>query len=253
MVHFHAVTAGSMPAAPSAWKLHQVPDRRETERKETLMKQSHAWLAGISCVCAIASAQTPDMHSPADQPLAPTGNAPGAPGMESSGSSMPPPAPMSRLEPQTANGVTWLCGGVGAGEVALMKRRARDYDMMLTFATKRGEYLADVNVDIKDAKGNSLVQARCDGPIMLVDFTRGGTYRVHAETGGYSLDRTARIAARQDRTTSFVMHWPQQIGQEPAASTGSSGNAGDSSDNSDNGVNGDSATGGPANPTGPSQ
>jgi hypothetical protein len=149
---------------------------------------------------------------------------------------------MSSLEPQTANGVTWLCGGVGAGEVAQMKRRARDYDMMLTFATRRGEYLADVNVGITDAKGHALVQARCDGPIMLVDFPRGGTYRVHAETGGYSLDRTARIAAKPDRTKSLVMHWPQQIGQEPAASTGSS--------SGDTGGSDDASTGGPADPTG---
>lgn len=173
------------------------------------MKTSNALLFGLVLVSSLAAAQT----SMDDRPA---------------------PAPMSRLEPQTVNGITYLCGGVGASEAAMMKKSARDYDMMLTFATKRGDYLADVNVDIKDAKGNSLMQARCGGPIMLVDFPQAGTYRVHAETGGYSLDRTARISDRQNRTASLVMHWPQQIGEE--TSTGSSGSSDDS--------------GGPADPTG---
>jgi hypothetical protein len=159
---------------------------------------------------------------------------------QSSPDSRPAPAPMTALSPQTVNGITYLCGGVGTNEVAMMKHSARDYDMMLTFATKRGEYLADVNVDIKDAKGNSLMQARCDGPIMLVDFPKGGTYRVHAETGGYSLDKTAHISDKQNRTASFVMHWPEQIGRRTEMSTGSSGSSGNSSDHD---------TGGPADPT----
>ena len=156
---------------------------------------------------------------------------------QSSFDNRPAPAPMSRLEPQTVNGVTYMCGGVGDNEVATMKRSARDYDMMLTFATKRGEYLADVNVDIKDAKGKPLMHARCDGPIMLVDFPQGGTYRVHAETGGYSLDKTARVSSKQNRTASVVMHWPQQIGEGAETSTGSSGNTNNHSS-------------GPADPTG---
>lgn len=156
---------------------------------------------------------------------------------QSSFDTRPAPAPMSKVEPQTVNGVTYMCGGVGANETAMMKQSARDYDMMLTFATKTGQYLADVNVDIKDAKGNSLVQTRCSGPIMLVDFPQGGTYRVHAEAGGYSLNKTARISGKQNRTARLVMHWPQQIGEE-ATSTGSSGNM--------NNTN----SGGPADPTG---
>ncbi|HYD80418.1 MAG TPA: hypothetical protein VEC06_11470 [Paucimonas sp.] len=149
---------------------------------------------------------------------------------------LPPPAPMSTVEPQTINGVTYVCGGVGADEAQMMKRSASDYDMMLTFATRRGEYLADVNVDIKDASGATLMQTNCGGPIMLVDFPEGGTYRVHAEAGGYSLDKTARVSDRQERTASLLMHWPQQIGQSAETSTGSSGSTGASE------------TGGPADP-----
>jgi len=102
-----------------------------------------------------------------------------------------------------------------------------------------------VNVDIKDGRGKSLMQATCGGPMMLVDFPKGGTYRVHAETGGYSLNKTAHISDRDNRrTASVVMHWPQQFGQESPTSTGSStGNA--------NGSNGSSESGGPADPTSP--
>jgi hypothetical protein len=189
-----------------------------TLMKEIAMKTSNALLMTLGLASSLVAAQSSLAQSSSD--------------------SRPAPAPMTALEPQTVNGITYLCGGVGTNEVAMMKRSARDYDMMLTFATKRGEYLADVNVDIKDAKGHSLMQARCDGPIMLVDFPKGGTYRVHAETGGYSLDKTAHVSNKQNRTASLVMHWPEQIGQGTETSTGSSGE----SSNHD--------TGGPADPAG---
>jgi hypothetical protein len=198
------------------------------EIEEIAMKISNALLAALGLASSFAS------------PLAVAQSAVD----KSAFDSRPPPAPMTVLEPHTVNGVTYMCGGVGANEVAMMKRSARDYDMMLTFATKRGEYLADVNVGIKDAQGKSLLQARCDGPIMLVDFPQGGTYRVHAETGGYSLNKTARISEKQNRTASVVMHWPQQFGQATGTSATSTGSSGDS---------GDRDAGGPADPTNQSE
>jgi len=214
------------------------------------MKTSHVLLifTGLAAPWAMAQSSAPSSDAPAaDVQQAPpdirsqpdTQN-----GAQSSGASSfddrPAPAPMRKVEPRTINGVTVMCGGVGASEASMMKRRARDYDMMLTFATKRGEYLADVNVDIKDAKGHALLRTHCDGPIMLVDFPQGGTYRVHAETGGYSLNRTARISDKQDRTASVVMHWPQQIGQRTEVSTGDSGMGSNS---------GSDDSGGPLDPT----
>jgi|GEM_PF-3774878 len=167
-----------------------------------------------------AQPQPPAVPAPAASPQAYDATFQERPGMAN-------PEAATRPEERTANGVTWKCGGVGEEEAAEFRRSARDYDMMLTFATREGLFLADVDVDIADSEGNSLVRATCAGPMMLVDFARGGTYKVRAESGGYSLDRTARVADRPRRTASLLMHWPQQDGGTSAiGSTGSSGNAG---------------------------
>jgi hypothetical protein len=131
---------------------------------------------------------------------------------------------VAAIETRTENGFTYACGGVGETEEAQIKDRARDYDMMLTFATRKGEYLADVNVEIEDARGDTRLQAMCGGPIMLVDVPKSGTYRIHAESGGYTLNKTARVTTRQRHPDALVMHWPSQIGESlDASSTGSSG------------------------------
>lgn len=96
-----------------------------------------------------------------------------------------------------------------------MKQAARDYDLMLTFATRQGNYLADVDVAIKDAKGTSALEMKCDAPILLVDLPQAGTYRVQAKAGDYALNKTVRAKAK-GHTNSLVLAWPR----EPAAMAG---------------------------------
>lgn len=113
------------------------------------------------------------------------------------------------LKPQTKNGVTYLCGGVSEDESAYMKSvAARDYDLMMTFAEKNGNYLADVEVAIKDARGKTLLEATCDGPIMLVDLPAAGGYRIHAEAAGKTLDRTILIKGDKGRLRQLTFAWP---------------------------------------------
>jgi hypothetical protein len=145
----------------------------------------------------------------------------------------PPATPAERLKPQTAGDITYLCGGVGAEEVGYMKRAARNYDLQLTFAAKDGSYLADVNVQISDARGKPLLQTTCDAPLLLVNLPQSGRYRVQAEAAGYRLDRTARVEARRNKSAaphvaSLVLVWPQQVAEAAGGNnaTGASGAAG---------------------------
>lgn len=143
-----------------------------------------------------------------------------------------------RMKPLTKGDVTYLCGGVGEEEADRMKAEARHYDMKLTFAAKDGAYLTDVNVDIRDARGRTVLQASCDSPILLVDLPRSGTYKVHAEAAGYALDRTAKVQARQGKArgkrvaANVMLVWPQQVAEAGngvtagATATGASRNAG---------------------------
>lgn len=149
------------------------------------------------------------------------------------------PPPMAELKPVVQGDVTYLCGGIGTDEAAHMKQEAKGYDLMLTFAARNGAYLADVNVDIADAKGNSVLQATCDAPIMLVDLPKSGNYRVSADAAGYTLRQTVKVsAAKKNRPSvaSAALVWPQRVAEGPASAetaTGASGSEENESENSE--------------------
>ncbi len=123
-----------------------------------------------------------------------------------------------RVQPQTVNNVTYMCGGIGLDESTYMKQTAaRDFDVMMTFAARTGNYVADVNVAIRDARGNTVLETTCDGPIMLVDFPAAGNYRVHADAGGHALNKTVQVKAK-GRTNTVVFTWPRDaVGVESTA------------------------------------
>lgn len=133
---------------------------------------------------------------------------------------------VDELKPIVQGDVTYLCGGVGADEAAYMKSEAKNYDLMLTFAARDGAYLADVDVDIADTKGNSVLQANCDAPIMLVDLPKSGNYRVRADAAGYTQNRTIKVAAgkkSRQRVAAASIVWPQQVAEGPVSSSTATG------------------------------
>ena len=91
----------------------------------------------------------------------------------------------------TENRITYVCGGIGKDEADKMKQAAHDYDLMLTFATKKGAYLSDAQVVIDDTRGHPLLSTTCDGPIMLVDLPKVGRYHVRSEMEGQATSGTA--------------------------------------------------------------
>ncbi len=152
----------------------------------------------------------------------------------------------SMPEAKTENGITYVCGGVGDNMADRMKRAASDFDLMMTFAASNGAYLADVDVDVADARGTSLLNVNCDGPIMLVDFPEGGKYRVRAESNGHELVRTARVK-EGGKVETVAMAWPVSkvdMGLTPTMPPGSQ-SSGDSATEgmSSGGGNSDSAEG----------
>jgi len=139
-------------------------------------------------------------------------------------------------EPKTENGITYLCGGIGADEAEEMKQAASKYDLMLTFASTKGAYLADVRIDIADARLNPVLKTICDAPIMLIDFSSSGNYRISAEAGGRTLTRTAHIRTG-GKATAMSMLWPMNETDTertamPGGYTGSTGASGDADGNS---------------------
>jgi hypothetical protein len=130
-------------------------------------------------------------------------------------------------QPHIQGDVTWMCGGIGTDEAAYMKEQAKGYDLMLSFAVRNGAYLADVDVEISNAQGESLLRTHCDAPIMLVDLPKSGRYRLRADAGGVVINRTVRVSGGQSpRVAAVVMSWPQQLAESPGEAATSSGSSG---------------------------
>lgn len=148
-----------------------------------------------------------------------------SPGSTAVQSQQSPDTALTPLQPKVQNGVAYLCGGIGSDEAASMKQVASQYDLMLTFAASTGAYLADVNVDIADARGQAVLQTTCDGPIMLVSLHKNGTYRIRANAGGHVMTRTARVQSGK-KVASVAMAWPIRLvdmGSPATPSTAQSG------------------------------
>lgn len=96
-------------------------------------------------------------------------------------------------QPDTQNGISYLCGGVGSDDAAAMKQAAARHNLMLTFATRSGNFVSGVDVDIRDARGRTLLKTTCDGPIMLVDVPKGGRYRIYGDIDGRSTSAEAQL------------------------------------------------------------
>jgi len=105
---------------------------------------------------------------------------------------------------QTYGSVRYISGGIGLDESTAIKTAEKDFTLSLLFAqTKRGEYLADVKVSIRDKAGSTVLEAVSDGPMLLAKLP-AGTYRISAEHEGTALVKTVRVDSKRVAQAAFV-------------------------------------------------
>jgi len=108
------------------------------------------------------------------------------------------------LTPQTIHGVTYVSGGVGMDEEATLRDMAKDYNLRLTFAAKcNGDYIADVNVTIIDAKGNEVLNTAAEGPMLFARLAPG-LYTVKMEHKGEVLEKRVHLSSRRPLAATFA-------------------------------------------------
>jgi hypothetical protein len=154
--------------------------------------QAQAPLAGDSANNQAAALQ--DQAAPQQDQAAPT----------------PDQAASAQLTPKTENGITYLCGGIGSTEAEQMKREAANYNLMLTFAENSGAYVANVQVEIADARGKPILETVCDAPIMLVNLPTARSYRIRAEVAGHPVNKTVRVRSGR-KGTAVGITWPSGL------------------------------------------
>lgn len=117
---------------------------------------------------------------------------------------------------QMQNDISYVTGGFGADESCAMKDAAGNYDLMLTFAERDGSYVADVNVQIIDSRGHTVLET-VSGPLLLANLP-AGKYRVRADYNGASRWQTVSVGGR--RHSRLVFAWPGERDREGAIGGG---------------------------------
>jgi hypothetical protein len=96
------------------------------------------------------------------------------------------------------DGVSYVTGGIGSDESQSLREAMPQYPLALIFASPTGPagaaYLADVQVTITSAAGKTVLDAKSDGPYLLVKLTPG-KYKVSATAGGKTQTQDVDVPA----------------------------------------------------------
>lgn len=112
--------------------------------------------------------------------------------------SLPPP------EAKTYDGIPYLSGGIGLEEIETLRRMGHAYDLKLVFAEKAGNYLSDVEVVIKDAKGKTVLEATSQGPWFFAQLP-AGKYTIAAIMKGSARQQVVQVTP--PRQTAQYFYW----------------------------------------------
>jgi hypothetical protein len=86
----------------------------------------------------------------------------------------------------------YLSGGIGSDERDAMSANAKNYNLKIVFATKGKAYLADIAVQIKDARGKAVLDAVSEGPWFFTNLSQG-KYTVFATMKEEALSQKVQI------------------------------------------------------------
>jgi hypothetical protein len=103
-------------------------------------------------------------------------------------------------------------GGVGIGDRESLGRTG-PYNLKIVTATRTGEYIADVDVTIADARGVDLVTTQMKGPWLIAQLAPG-RYRLTAQYRGTTQVRDVVVA--DDLKQEILMRWPDDGPQSSA-------------------------------------
>ncbi|RQP26048.1 carboxypeptidase regulatory-like domain-containing protein [Albitalea terrae] len=94
-----------------------------------------------------------------------------------------------------AGGVSYVSGGVSADEAEAFKAMRNNYPLAIELVQQvggRNMFTADAKVRVMDSAGHVVLDARADGPFMLVRLPPG-RYRVEATFKGMTTESPATV------------------------------------------------------------
>lgn len=109
-----------------------------------------------------------------------------------------------QLVPQQQNGIAYLSGGIGLDESRAIQQ-VRGYNLHLTFSVgPQNQYTSDVDVEIENAQGHSLLNLAGVGPIVYVQLPPGKFQVVTTRKG---LERRSTIDVAASARRDLNVHW----------------------------------------------
>jgi hypothetical protein len=111
-------------------------------------------------------------------------------------------APVERRQ----GNVTFITGGVTKDEAESFRAAMSRYALGLEFAKAngpRGDFLANVDVSITDARGQPVLQTISDGPFLLADLP-AGQYTVRAASEGQLKTQTVNVTPGRHQHLAFT-------------------------------------------------
>jgi hypothetical protein len=104
---------------------------------------------------------------------------------------------------RSANGISYVSGGVGDGSIERLRAISGKFNLKLVFALNSGNYLSGVEVSIMDSTGGkTLLAVTTDGPWLLVNLPKG-RYRLVATVGDTPIKRDLVIGGAPLQTVNF--------------------------------------------------
>lgn len=120
----------------------------------------------------------------------------------------------SALPPvQKSGAVEYLSGGIGLEESTAIKGASRHWPLSLVFSVQaagKAEFASDVKLEIRDAKGVSVLETTASGPFLLAKLPPG-SYSLRATLVGKTLERKVQIKAGSSARVELV--WPAGTNQ----------------------------------------
>jgi len=101
-------------------------------------------------------------------------------------------------------GVSYVSGGVGEESRTSLQSQAAQFNVQVVFALKSGEYLADVDVAVRDASGRTLFSTVTDGPWLYARLAPG-SYEISATVDGRQL--TQKFTVPSQGLRQLVFRW----------------------------------------------
>jgi len=113
---------------------------------------------------------------------------------------------LAEVQKGNQNGIAFENGGWSIDSADEIKGRAGRFPVMLVFAWTEGSYLSDVNVQVVNSKGDSLLSLNNLGPLVLIDLPKGD-YMINVERNGKPQSRRLNVGA--NTRAKVVFHWPK--------------------------------------------